>query len=182
MEVVSLSSLLGAIMGALSGNVGAALVGAVIGASVSAILIIFHETNRERKNRALDLIQEYTSPSFIQVRNEAGRALRNSLDSLDNPSWRRLYHELNQEEWQKISKIEHYYKKLNFMVSINEVDRKYIGAYFSNEFWHWQERYFSKINIASDKPELRLSSLAKVTTQPPKRETTEETETLEKSV
>lgn len=160
MEAVTVTSIVGAIIGALTGNVGAALLGAAIGAGMSAALIVIHETNRERKNRALDLIQEYTSPDFIQIRNDAGKALRNALGEVQVPSWDNLHRSLPTEEWQKISKIEHFYKKLNFMVDIKEVDSEYISKYFGKEFSHWQERYFSKINIASEKPEKSFTSLS----------------------
>lgn len=160
MEAVTVTSIVGAIIGALTGNVGAALLGAAIGAGMSAALIVIHETNRERKNRALDLIQEYTSPDFIQIRNDAGKALRRALDEVQVPSWDNLHRSLPTEEWQKISKIEHFYKKLNFMVGIKEVDSEYISKYFGKEFAHWQERYFSKINIASEQPEKSFTSLS----------------------
>lgn len=162
MEVATLTSIWGAIIGALTGSVGAALLGAAIGAGLSAFFIVMHETNRERKNRALDLIQEYTSPDYIQLRNEAGQALRKALEEQETPSWENLYHKLSKEEWQKISKIEHFYKKLNFMIEIREVDSKYIGKYFEKEFWHWQNNYFSKINIASEKKGMSFSALASV--------------------
>ncbi|WP_391090990.1 hypothetical protein [Vibrio sp. NH-UV-68] len=166
MEVATLTSILGAIVGALTGNVGAALLGAAIGAGLSATFIVIHETNRERKNRALDLIQEYTSPDYIQLRNDAGQALRKALEEQEVPSWNNLYHNLPKEEWKKISKIEHFYKKLNFMIEIGEADAKYIGKYFEQEFWYWQKRYFSKINMASDKPEMRFGALASIVKSP----------------
>ncbi|WP_295894082.1 hypothetical protein [uncultured Vibrio sp.] len=162
MEVVTFTSVLGAIIGALTGSLGAALLGAAIGAGLSAVLIVIHETNRERKNRALDLIQEYTSPDYIQIRNDAGQALTKALKSQETPSWSNLFHNLPREEWKKISKIEHFYKKLNFMVDIGEADAKYVGKYFEKEFWHWQNRFFKKINIASDKPEMRFCALAAI--------------------
>lgn len=162
MELVTITSIYSALIGALTGSIGAALLGAAIGAGLSAALIVLHETNRERKNRALDLIQEYTSPNYIQIRNDAGKALRSAVKELDIPSWDNLYHNLSTEEWQKISKIEHFYKKLNFMVSIKEADAKYLANYFETEFWHWQTRYFSKINIASNAPQMRFEALAGV--------------------
>lgn len=166
MEIVTITSVFSAIVGALTGNVGAALLGAGIGAGLSASLIVLHETNRERKNRALDLIQEYTSPGYIQIRNDAGKALRKAMDELDSPSWDNLYNKLSPEEWQKISKIEHFYKKLNFMIDIKEADAKYLGKYFETEFWHWQSKYFSRINIASGKPKMSFVALADVIKQP----------------
>ncbi|MGF1903416.1 hypothetical protein [Aliivibrio sifiae] len=166
MEVVTVTSIISAIIGALTGSVGAALLGAGIGAGISATLIILHETNRERKNRALDLIQEYTSPSYIQIRNDAGNALKKAFIEIDSPSWDSLYEQLSTEDWQKISKIEHFYKKLNFMLSIKEVDRKYISKYFEKEFWHWQNKYFSKINLASSKPEIGMTLLAEIINKP----------------
>lgn len=159
MEAVTITSVFSAILGALTGNVGAALLGAAIGAGLSAALIVIHETNRERKNRALDLIHEYTSPDFIQIRNDAGRALRKALAEVEVPSWNNLHKSLPTEEWQKISKIEHFYKKLDFMVSIKEVDSKYISKYFEKEFPHWQSRYFGKINVASNEPEHGFKNL-----------------------
>jgi hypothetical protein len=166
MEVITITSILSAVVGALTGSLGAALLGAGIGAGLSATLIVIHETNRERKNRALDLIQEYSSPSYIQIRNDAGKALKKSMVEIDNPSWDNLYRKLSTEEWQKISKIEHFYKKLNFMVDIKEADSRYLAKYFEVEFWHWQTRYFSRINIASGEPEMVFKALADAFVQP----------------
>ncbi|MBG9993326.1 hypothetical protein, partial [Pseudoalteromonas sp. NZS37] len=73
MEAITITSVFSAVVGALTGSLGAALLGAGIGAGLSATLIVIHETNRERKNRALDLIQEYSSPDYIQIRNDASK-------------------------------------------------------------------------------------------------------------
>ena len=178
MEVITITSVFSAIVGALTGSVGAALLGAGIGAGLSDSLIVIHETNRERKNRALDLIQEYTSPSYIQIRNDAGKALKKAIEEFDCPSWDNLYEKLTTEEWQKISKIEHFYKKLNFMIDIKEADAKYLGKYFGTEFWHWQSKYFSKINIASDKPAMSFAALASVINKKPKNKITKSIKTV----
>ena len=168
MEIITITSIFSAVIGALTGSVGAALLGAGIGAGLSATLIVLHETNRERKNRALDLIQEYSSPSYIQIRNDAGKTLKKSMVEIDTPSWDNLYRQLTTEEWQKISKIEHFYKKLNFMIEIKEADSGYLAKYFAVEFWHWQDRYFSRINIASGKPEMVFKGLSEAFTRPTK--------------
>lgn len=52
------------------------------------------------------------------------------------------------------------------MLSIKEVDRKYIGKYFEKEFWHWQNKYFAKINLASSKPEIGMVLLAEIINKP----------------
>lgn len=114
----------------------------------------------KEKNRALDLIQEYSSPDYIQIRNDASKALKKSMLEIESPSWDSLYRKLSTEEWQKISKIEHFYKKLNFMVDIKEADSRYLAKYFEVEFWHWQARYFSRINIESGEPEMVFQALA----------------------
>jgi len=43
---------------------------------------------------------------------------------------------------------------------------KYVGKYFETEFWHWQSKYFSKVNIASGKPAMDFSALADVIKRP----------------
>ena len=95
MEAITITSVFSAVVGALTGSLGAALLGAGIGAGLSATLIVIHETNRERKNRALDLIQEYSSPDYIQIRNDASKALKKSMLEIESPSWDSLYRKLS---------------------------------------------------------------------------------------
>jgi hypothetical protein len=104
MGTLTVSAIIGAIIGALSGNLGAALLGAGVGAGISAWVMTRHENKKERKNRALDLIQEYTSQDFIIIRNDAGIALREAFKNVKETSRDNLYHELGQSEWHKISK------------------------------------------------------------------------------
>ena len=54
------------------------------------------------------------------------------------------------------------------MIDIKEADAKYLGKYFETEFWHWQSKYFSRVNIASGKPTMSFSALANVIKQPNK--------------
>jgi hypothetical protein len=165
MGTLTVSAIIGAIIGALSGNLGAALLGAGVGAGISAWVMTRHENKKERKNRALDLIQEYTSPDFIIIRNDAGIALREAFKNVTEPSWDNLYHELGQSEWQKISKIDHYFRKVEFLLRIKEADSKYIAEYFRAEYPHWQEKYFNKINSASKKADVEFDNLHKICTE-----------------
>lgn len=145
-----LASLYAALLGALTGageNTMSALLGALVGAMAGGLIIMWHETRRDRKNAAVRMIEEYTSPSFITVRNEGGKALRYVRDryclrpDLDSICF--YLKSIDKEsEWSKISRIEHYYRKLDFLVSINEVDRTYIRRYFEPEFPHWWNNYF----------------------------------------
>jgi hypothetical protein len=143
-----------------------ALTGAVLGTAVAASITIFYETMRERKNRALELIQEYNSPEFINVRNEAGSEFRRIKDENLKLGWNELHAKLHPDEWRKISKILHYYKKLNFLTELNEINKKYLSAFFSVEFWHWYDKYFKSIDDASTEKEADFRSLFSVIKKP----------------
>jgi len=138
------------------------IIGSILGASLAFIFSWLLHRWAEKKNRALDLIQEYSSPDFIDIRNDAGKAIRDEFDMLkpNFPSWKVLFDKYKREDqgnqWRKISKIKHFYEKLNYMVNINEVNQKYISGYFYNEFNHWNKTYFSMINGASLEAEREL--------------------------
>jgi hypothetical protein len=132
------------------------IIGAILGASLAFLFSWILHRWAEKKSRALDLIQEYSSPEFIDIRNDAGHAIREEFDEANKiyPSWRALFEKYNNMDggsnWRKISKMKHFFEKLNYMVSIREVNQKYVSGYFYNEFSHWNNRYFSKINNASE--------------------------------
>lgn len=157
--VVGTVGTFGALAGAFSGaftesrEMVAAITGAVLGTAVAASVTIFYETMRERKNRALELIQEYNSPDFLNIRNEAGDAFRKIKDKNIKLGWNELHAQLESQEWRKISKILHYYKKLNFLTKLGEVNKMYLSAFFSVEFWHWYDKYFKEIDEFSKKNE-----------------------------
>lgn len=156
---------IGALLPAFSDEI----LSAILGASLAFLFSWILQRNAEKKQRALDLIQEYASPEFIDIRNEGGKAIRNTFTKFQKndpdsyPSWKTLFESFNDEkkgadkkstddkstDWRKISKIKHFYEKLNYLVSIKEVNQKYISGYFYGEFTHWNSRYFSKINLIS---------------------------------
>lgn len=143
------------------------VVGAVLGAFLAFVFSLLLQRQADRKNRALELIQEYSSPEFIDIRNDAGKAIRAEYDPAKGyPSWKTLFQKYGDaqdgSQWRKISKIKHFYEKLNFLVKINEVNLQYVSAYFYHEFKHWNENYFSKINKADiENMELDVSTLEK---------------------
>lgn len=152
------------------------IIGAILGASLAFLFSWMLHRWAEKKTRALDLIQEYSSAEFIDIRNDAGKAIREEFDESNKvyPSWRALFEKYNNNDkgnnWRKISKIKHFYEKLNYMVSIREVNQKYVSGYFFNEFSHWNNKYFSKINDAAEKEhssvELDVNTLKKYLKNP----------------
>ena len=170
--VVGTVGTFGALAGAFSGafsesrEMVAAITGAVLGTAVAASITIFYETMRERKNRALELIQEYNSPEFINIRNEAGVVFRMAKDNKPNLGWNELHAQLEGEDWRRISKVLHYYKKLNFLTELGEVNKMYLSAFFSVEFWHWYDRYFKEIDGASQEKEADFNALFSIIKKP----------------
>lgn len=138
------SALFASLIGALSGDLGAALLGAFSGAVASAHIFNRVEQKKERSATAVRLIEEYTSPSFLDIRNDGGIALRTALKD-GSKSWQELYDTLPQNEWRKISKIEHFYQKLDLMLEIHVADRNHIYAYFKKEFPHWYVKYLEGV-------------------------------------
>lgn len=143
------SALFASLLGALTGELGAALLGAFSGAIASAHIFNRIEQKKESSATAVRLIEEYTSPAFLDIRNDGGIALRTALKD-GAKSWQEIYDTLPQNEWRKISKIEHFYQKLDLMLEIRVVDRDHIYAYFKKEFPHWYVKYFDEILAKSD--------------------------------
>ncbi|MBG9993101.1 hypothetical protein I6F47_18720, partial [Pseudoalteromonas sp. NZS37] len=48
---------------------------------------------------------------------------------------------------------------------------RYLAKYFEVEFWHWQARYFSRINIESGEPEMVFQALADAFENPNNKKT-----------
>ncbi|CAM8650363.1 hypothetical protein MCEMSHM24_03870 [Comamonadaceae bacterium] len=155
----------------VSGLFSTEIFSAVLGALLAFFFSWWLQRRSDRKNRALELIQEYSSPDFIEIRNEAGRAIRTVIEAHAQPSWGLLfqtYGTASTGEWLKISKIKHFYEKLNYLVSIGEVNTQYVNGYFFEEFTHWNHKYFTRINAATEvsKRELDLSALEKSLSNP----------------
>ena len=75
------------------------IIGSILGASLAFIFSWLLHRWAEKKNRALDLIQEYSSPDFIDIRNDAGKAIRDEFDMLkpNFPSWKVLFDKYKRE-------------------------------------------------------------------------------------
>jgi hypothetical protein len=144
----TISAFLSGIIEMFNNNAGAAVLGATLGATLSGLVIYLAERRKEKIASALRLIEEYTSPAFIEIRNDAGVAFRaaqqHSPRSMDT-----LHSELPPGDWRKISSLNHFYQKLDLIVSIREAHNRYIRRYFGREFPHWYVKYFEKILEAS---------------------------------
>lgn len=147
-------------IGALLPSFSDEIMSAVLGASLAFLFSWLLQRRAEKKSCALDLIKEYSSPEFIDIRNDAGKAIRTAFEEFkknkntnEHPSWETLFDKFNDEHgsnsWRKISKVKHFFEKLNYLVKIREVNLNYISGYFYSEFTHWNTRYFSIINNAS---------------------------------
>lgn len=149
------------------------IVGAVLGALLAFLFSLLLQRQADRKNRALELIQEYSSPEFIDIRNDAGMAIREEFAAMEEgsfPSWNELFQKYGDSDdgsqWRKISKIKHFYEKLNFLVELKEANLQYVSSYFYEEFHHWNDKYFLRINGASAIKELDVSALEKYLMNP----------------
>ncbi len=140
----AIASFFSAVVQAFNNNAGAAVLGATLGAALSGLVIYFAERRKEKIATALRLIEEYTSPSFLEIRAEAGVVLRAAMNA-GPKSWDDLYHSLERADWSKISKLDHFYQKLDLIVSVREAHDPYIKRYFGREFPHWYVQYFEPI-------------------------------------
>jgi hypothetical protein len=146
----SVSEVLAGIVDVFNNNAGAAVLGATLGAGLSGLVIYVAERRKEKIATSLRLIEEYTSPSFLDIRADAGLALRTAMKA-GPKSWDDLYHNLDKTEWSKISKMDHFYQKLDLVVSVREAHNPYISRYFGREFPHWYVQYFEPIIRESQK-------------------------------
>ncbi|MCB6178975.1 hypothetical protein LHP98_12660 [Rhodobacter sp. Har01] len=144
----TISAFLSGIIEVFNNNAGAAVLGATLGATLSGLVIYLAERRKEKIASALRLIEEYTSPAFIEIRNDAGAAFRAALQQSPR-SMDTLHSVLPPGEWRKISSLNHFYQKLDLIVSIREAHNRYIRHYFGREFPHWYVRYFEPVLEAS---------------------------------
>lgn len=68
-------------IGALLPSFSDEIMSAVLGASLAFLFSWLLQRRAEKKSRALDLIiKEYSSPEFIDIRNDAGKAIRTAFE------------------------------------------------------------------------------------------------------
>lgn len=119
----------------------AGLAAAAIGSLLTALIVFLIEDNRDKRKAAVGLLEEFTSFNFLETRNKAGLVfkehLHNPIKSLDD-----LYFALKNENWRYVSHIEHFFKKVDKLVALRELDTSYIKAFLDGEFSHWYNSYF----------------------------------------
>ena len=94
-----------------------------------------------------NILEEFTSYDFLETRNRAGLVLKTHLHfptkGLDD-----LYHILRNDNWRYVSHIEHFYKKVDRLLALGELDQSYVKSFLENEFPHWYNRYFFPARVA----------------------------------
>jgi len=125
----------------------AGLAAAAIGSLLTALVVFVIEDNRDKRQAAVDILKEFTSYDFLETRNRAGLIFKTHLHfptkGLDD-----MYHILYNENWRYVSHIEHFYKKVDRLLSLGELDRSYVKSFLEHEFPHWYNRYFFPARVA----------------------------------
>lgn len=125
----------------------AGLAAAAIGSLLTALVVFVIEDNRDKRQAAVGILEEFTSYDFLETRNRAGLVFKTHLHfptkGLDD-----LYHVLRNENWRYVSHIEHFYKKVDRLLALGEVDESYIKSFLESEFPHWYNRYFFPARVA----------------------------------
>lgn len=141
-------SILNAVFKFFEASAGAAVLGACFGAITSGCAVYLSERRCHRIASSMMLIEQFTSPDFLEVRNDAGEAFRSvgdlssfSIDTLK----RHLDESGNNATWRKITKIDHFFQRLDLIVKLGEYDKRRVREYFSREFPHWYTRYFEPL-------------------------------------
>jgi hypothetical protein len=125
----------------------AGLSAAAIGSLLTALVVFIIEDNRDKRQAAVAVLEEFTSYDFLETRNRAGLVLKEHLHEplkgLDD-----LYFALRNGNWRYVSHIEHFFKKVDRLIALGEVDRKYINSFLASEFPHWYNKYFFPMCLA----------------------------------
>lgn len=123
------------------------LAAAAIGSLLTALIVFLIEDNRDKRQAAVNLLEEFSSFDFLETRNRAGLVFKEHLfqplKGLDD-----LYFVLQNENWRYISHMEHFFKKVDRLISLGEVDKKYILSFLEFEFPHWYNSYFFPAAVA----------------------------------
>lgn len=113
----------------------------------------------ERKKQITDLYMFYSSPEFTVARNEAGTVMRVELHNEKDNSWDGLHNRLEGTgKWEKISKIDHFFRSIYFLSQDDLIDKKLGRVLFKDIHNHWYKKYFSIIDYASENGELGTQS------------------------
>lgn len=125
----------------------AGLAAAAIGSLLTALVVFVIEDNRDKRKAAVSILEEFTSYDFLETRNRAGLVFKSHLHfptkGLDD-----LYQVLRNDNWRYISHIEHFYKKVDRLLALGEVDKFYVKSFLETEFPHWYNRYFFPARLA----------------------------------
>lgn len=125
----------------------AGLAAAAIGSLLTALIVFIIEDNRDKRKAAVNVLEEFTSFNFLETRNKAGLVFKEHLHSplkgLDD-----LYYALQNENWRYVSHMEHFFKKVDKLLMLKEVDEAYISNFLYGEFPHWYNKYFFPAALA----------------------------------
>jgi len=133
--------------------------GGLFGVLVGAHLSYRSTSIIERKKQITDLYLIYSSPEFTVARNAAGNVMRVELHNGNDNSWDGLHQRLKANgEWEKISKVDHFFRSIYFLSQDNLIDKKLTKVLFKEIHNHWFKSYFSIIDCASGKKETGTQS------------------------
>lgn len=125
----------------------AGLSAAAIGSLFTSLIVFWIEDSRDKRQAAIHLLEEFSSFDFLETRNRAGLVFKKHLffplKGLDD-----LYFTLQNENWRYISHMEHFFKKVDKMIGLGEVDKGYILSFLRSEFPHWYNSYFFPAALA----------------------------------
>lgn len=125
----------------------AGLTAAAIGSLFTSLIVFWIEDSRDKRQAAVNLLEEFSSFDFLETRNRAGLVFKQHLffplKGLDD-----LYFTLQNENWRYVSHMEHFFKKVDRLIDLGEVDKSYILSFLRSEFPHWYNSYFFPATLA----------------------------------
>lgn len=132
----------------------AALLGAVIGSLLTALLTtLFNQREQRRQNQiktTLDLYTEFQNAEMIDSRYKGDTLLKENVSREHSFSFIELSQQLNEEQWNHVSRIIYFFEKLGVLHQLKYLDNELAQQMFKGYFFYYYNRYLNKLGILSE--------------------------------
>ena len=108
-----------------------------------------HELATRKEAAAIGLYDEFCSADALRHRIEADKTLRRVLGEKAK-SERQLYGELSTEDWLPISRVMHFFERLEISIRAGVVDEPLALTLFGKSFWYFWFEYLQHMHSAAE--------------------------------